>query len=152
MELVAKSYQNYEQISEVFQENGKDYINVKIPCDRCGGHGSSDHPSWRSNYHGICFKCHGIGYEIKSVRVYTEKEYAALEKASIRRKELMEEKRVAEIDNVNNSYKEACGFKYGFITAVLGDTYPIKDELKDAGAKYSRVLNGISKEILEISL
>ena len=68
MELVAKSYQNYPQIGEVFLKNGKSYIAIKESCDRCGGNGYSNHPSWAQNNNGKCFKCNGLGYVIEEVR------------------------------------------------------------------------------------
>ena len=76
---------------------------------------------------------------IEEVRTYTQKEYEALEKASIKRKEKAEAERIANIETVNIKTKERLGFAEGFITAVLGNTYPIKDELKDAGARFSPI-------------
>lgn len=138
MNLVAKSYQKCEQVGDVFTKNSRNYIKIKESCDRCGGHGSSSYPSWAANNHGICFKCNGAGFTIKEVRVYSEKEYDTLEKNAMRIKNQKELERVESIPETNRKYKEKVGFKEGYITAVLGETYSIKEELKELGAKFSK--------------
>lgn len=139
MELVAKTYENYEQIGNVFTKNGKNYIQVKSTCDRCGGRGFSSHPSW--TYHadnGECFKCFGKGYVIEEVRTYSQKEYDAMLKTAAKAKEKKEELRLAKVDSVNAETKRKLGFEKGYVTIVLGNTFAIKDELKDAGARFNR--------------
>lgn len=138
MNLVAKSYQNCEQIGDVYSKDKRLYIKIKESCDRCGGHGSSSYPSWAANRNGICFKCNGDGYITKEVRVYSEKEYETLERNSERIKNQKEIERVANIPEINRKYKEKSGFKMGYITAVLGNTYSIKEELKELGAKFNK--------------
>lgn len=138
--LVAKSYQNYKQIGEPFVENGKSYIKVDIPCDRCGGRGASDHPSWVVNG-SVCFKCHGAGKDIKTVRVYSEKEYERMENLKNLRAEKAEEERILKLEQKKKDLPKKLGFTQDengnyFILIVLGDTYTIKDILKEQGAKY----------------
>jgi hypothetical protein len=137
MELVAKTYANYEQIGDVFQKNGKNYIKVKSSCDRCGGRGFSNHPSWTAHAdNGECFKCFGKGYVIEEVRAYSQKEFDAMERAAKKKEDKKEADRIAKIDEVNANYKIKAGFEHGHIVAVVGNTFPIKDSLKEMGAKF----------------
>jgi len=137
--LVAKSYQGYEQLSDSFVENGKEYIKVKIPCDRCGGKGYSDNPAWVVNG-STCFKCHGKGREIKTVRVYNEKEYERMEALKALRAEKAEEERREKSLQKKRDLPKKLGFAgietEPHIYVVLGDTYSIKDTLKELGARY----------------
>lgn len=45
----------------------------------------------------------------------------------------------AAVEVAKQSQKEAFGFNDGFITIIKGDSYPYKDYLKAAGAKYSKL-------------
>ncbi len=84
--MLAKSYRGAE-ILKKFEKGGKPYAQIKVKCDRCvkgifpagveNGH-IKPHP----NAGGICFKCGGLGYEIKEARLYTEKELETKEKAN----------------------------------------------------------------------
>lgn len=138
MALVAKSYQNYEQIGDIFNENGKQYIKVKSKCDRCGGLGYGQHYSWAVNSNGICYKCNGAGYITDTVRVYSDAEYARMEKASEVKKSKKEVEHDAKVRVQNQAYKEKNGFENGYIMVVLGETYSIKEILKDYGARFSK--------------
>lgn len=134
--LVAKSYQNCEQIGEVFEKDGKNHIKVKETCGRCIGTGYFQ--AFSHVQGGVCFKCGGSGYIINTVRAYSETEYATIERAAEKRKAKKEEERIAGINEANVHYQNKKGFYNGYIMAVLGDTYPIKEELKELGAKYSK--------------
>ena len=65
----------------------------------------------------------------KQVRWYSDKEYARM---------------YGETPNHDNdpfykTQKEVLGFKEGYITIFKGNTYEVKDELKSAGARYTRL-------------
>lgn len=139
---VAPSYQSdRNKISGDVFFNSKGKLSVKLiaPCSRCSGTGIF-------HIYGTCFKCNGGGTETVIVRAYTEKEYAALQKAAAKRAEAKEEKEKARIDDaIANAdiYKAKIAKKLGFGSdlcaySVYGDdTFVIKDRLKEMGARFS---------------
>lgn len=142
--FVAKSYQNGEILDAEPYKNskGKMVVRVKMPCDRCGATGNF---SYNTLYGTTCFKCQGAKYVINEVRAYTEKEYANMEKANERAKERKIEAKLAkEKDLMDNaaSYKLEVAKKLGFNSegkmyiVCGGDTYAIKDRLKELGARF----------------
>lgn len=148
--FVSKSYQSAERINKPFEKNGKLYQTVKIQCDRCSngifavgvenGH-IKPHPV----ANGICFKCGGTGFLTKEIRLYTEKEYKQKETAETRRKEKkaaeLEAKMKAEYSTKKAEWMEKNGFSAEGVTYIItGDSYSIKEELKDAGWKFDSVL------------
>lgn len=132
---VAKSYENMEIISEPFLKEGRKYVRVKGACSRCGGSG---HYAYNPMDGTRCFRCLGSGKEVHEVRWYTDKERAMLDKAAEHRAEA-KAKRAQEREKYKNG-AEGNGFTDGFVIAILGNTYEIKDELKEAGATYTRGL------------
>ena len=151
--MVAPSYK-YAEIVKIDEEAHKAYIKEK--CDRCCGHGIV--ASRIENGHivpipvdgGICYKCGGSGVISKWVKAYTEKEYERYlrtqERARERKKE-KEEARLQELkDNSEVNKKNLLG-KWGYnvesptIYLVIGNTYEIKDELKERGGRYNPALN-----------
>ena len=108
MALVAKVYQEYEQVGAAYtKEDGKNYIDVVTEDG-----------------------------EIKAVRMYTIEQYNFLLGMQYQRDKIAEERRkVAE--SYNEERKINAGFKEGYIVAVLGDTYTHRKKLKDQGAKFS---------------
>lgn len=141
--FLADSYKDAEIISEPFENaKGKMYVKIKMPCDRCGATGNF---SYNTLYGTTCFKCQGAKYVVDNVRAYTEKEYnqmtAAKEKAKERK---AAEKAAKEKDLIDNAetYKLEVAKKLGFnsegkIYVVCGgDTYTIKDRLKELGARF----------------
>lgn len=103
---VAKSYQKYEIICEPFIDNGRTYVNIKKD-------GS-----------------------LKTVRWYTDKEYATMYKlpknggASL---EIASSKPPAPV------VKDILGFKNGFITLITGPTENWEEYLNMSNARYNRV-------------
>lgn len=133
---VAKSYQSYEKLGEPFEKNGKLYIKVKDICDRCGGTGRLNHFGHIDG--GMCYKCRGGGWWSQDVRAYSQKEYEALE----RRNQRAAEKKAQELEerkkNAQAKWYEANGFNKDGITYMLvGNTFSIKDELKEKGWKFN---------------
>lgn len=131
---VAKSYERMEVITEPFLKNGRKYVRVKGKCDRCGGSGIW---AW-GPYGGTCFKCQGSGNDIQEVRWYTDKERAAQDRQAEKRAEARVQRQLEYDTKVQGA--EYNGFTDGFVIAILGNTYEIKDELKEAGATYTRGL------------
>ena len=145
---VAKSYENWEQYGDPFDKNGRLYVTVKAPCPRCSGKGiiiarvenGRQIPVQPDS--GICYQCGGRKYLQKEVRAYTESEYNSMEKSQKKAKEKREAKREAEMkanfENNKAKWLEKNGFSAeGETYIITGDSYSIKNELKDAGWYYS---------------
>lgn len=153
--FVAPSYaKNSTQIGKAYEENGKMYIKIKMPCPRCGATG---HYSYNPMDGTRCFKCNGSKYIIQEVRAYTEKEYTRMQAANERARAKREaEKEAKARDLVENAakYKHEVALKLGFgedekAYLVYGDdTFAIKDKLKELGARFDPTLKWFfSKEV-----
>ena len=149
--MVAKSYANWEKIGEPFEKNGKPYQKVKEKCDRCMKgvfvcRVENGQPVPHPAYGGVCLKCGGRGYFIKEVRLYTEKELESMERANERARQKKAEEREAKMkaEFAGNRIKwlDENGFNADEVTYVYAgaDSYQIKDELKDAGFRFSSTL------------
>jgi len=147
--MTAKSYANAERLKE-YEKNGKMYAKVKIPCDRCingvyviGVENGQLKP--HPNYGGVCLKCGGVGYEIKEVRLYTEAELATMERNAERARQKKDEeykrKMQEEFADNEREWKMQHGWSEDGISYVVsGNSYSIKDELKQNGFIYDPVL------------
>lgn len=153
--FVAPSYaKNSTQIGKAYEENGKMYIKIKMPCPRCG---ATSHYSYNPMDGTRCFKCNGSKYIIQEVRAYTEKEYTRMQAANERARAKREaEKEAKARDLVENAakYKHEVALKLGFgedekAYLVYGDdTFAIKDKLKELGARFDPTLKWFfSKEV-----
>lgn len=148
--FTADSYKGYERIGQPFDKNGKVYSTVRIKCDRCtkGVYVSRvengmiiPHPA----YGGVCLKCNGKGYIQKDVRLYTEAEYnkmTAINEANRLKREAEKEAKIKqEYDKKQKEWLEKEEFNEDKKTYIVcGNTYSIKEELKNAGFKYSPIL------------
>lgn len=144
----ADSYKNAKWICEPYEINGKMYVNIEKECDRCvkgvyavgveNGH-IKPHPA----FNGVCLKCGGTGVLRKDkVRLYTEEEYERNKRNQERARQRREEEREVEMLKAaavkKEKWLETNGFNENEETyIVFGDSYSIKDELKDAGWKFS---------------
>lgn len=153
--FVAPSYAgNSTQIGKAYEENGKMYIKIKMPCPRCGATG---HYSYNPMDGDVCYECMGKKFVTKTVRAYTEKEYNRMQAANERARAKREAEREAKardlVDNANK-YKHEVALKLGFgedekAYLVYGDdTFAIKDRLKELGARFDPTLKWFfSKEV-----
>lgn len=132
---VAKSFERMEIVSEPFSDSkGKMWVRVRDNCDRCGGTGI-----WHwGPYGGTCFKCQGAGKVSQEVRWYSDEERACMDARNEAHAEEMRQKREAEI--LRKQGAEYNGFQNGYVIVVYGDTYSVKEELKEAGAHFNRAL------------
>ena len=146
--VTADTYKNWEWECDPYEKNGKLYVNLKTKCDRCtngiyavgveNGH-IKPHPA----YGGVCLKCGGTGVMYKAgVRLYTpeqyekSKEYA--EKARLKREVKREESMIKSAADRKAKWLEKNGFDEDGVTYIIfGDSYSIKDELKEAGWIFS---------------
>lgn len=116
-------------------KNGTKYY-ADYKCPRCGGQGGRD--EWL--FTGFtCYKCGGTGTVDKPI-IYKEytPEYAA--KLQARREKLAEKRRaerMAKAEELNANFFKDLGFSAdGKAWVVVGNTYEIKDALKENGARY----------------
>lgn len=128
-----------ERYLERTDKNGTEYWVVTESCLKCGGSGYIH--CYGHIQGGICFECGGSG-----TNTYTEKkmlpEYEA--KLIARRAARAEKKKqemMAKADEANQEFLQKQGFDtLGRTYVVLGNTYAIKDELKEKGAKWCNLI------------
>lgn len=134
--VTAKSYECFPIIKE-FEKNGKMYGIIRCSCPRCSGTGRVNIPVEQ----GICFKCRGTKFYTEEVRLYTKEERAKLDAQAERRKEQKDAEMRSKAASKLASWKTKSGFSAEDITYVpIGDTYAIKDELKEEGFIYDPVI------------
>lgn len=147
---VAPSYK-FAKIVAIDEEARKAHIEEK--CDRCGGTGMIVARVENGKMipipvdGGVCYKCNGAGIVSKWVKAYTEEEMekylTSRERAKQKRMEKAEKARQEKLDN-SQKYQEELLAKWGYdVENPLiwlvggGNTYEIKDQLKELGCKYS---------------
>lgn len=151
--MVAPSYKN-AKIIKVNGDTKKAYI--EETCDRCFGRGIVASRVENGRIipipvdGGVCYKCGGTGKISKWVKAYTEVEYERYVKTQERAKEKRVEKEKARIqslkDNSEENKKELLA-KWNFdvedpaVYLVTGNTFDIKDELKERGGRFNPALN-----------
>lgn len=116
-------------------KNGTKYW-ADYTCQRCGGAGGSD--KWALTG-WTCYECGGSGESSKPTtwKEYTPEYQAKLDERRRKRDEARREKNIAEFESkLPELYKQRGADEQGNIFVVLGNTYPIKDELKSKGAKF----------------
>lgn len=135
--FTADKYVSWTRDGEPFDKNDKLYTKVSTPCPRCGGSGM---------YHGmprlgVCYKCGGSGRLIREARLYTAKERDQMERQKARAAERREIERKNFLAVAKEKWLEKNGFTAtGKTFMALGDTFNIKDSLKEAGFKYNDIL------------
>lgn len=170
--FVADSYKNYDRIGQPYDKNGKLYTKIRTSCPRCGGTGyyaigvENGQLKLHPAYNGVCLQCDTKGYIEKEVRLYTDKEFEALEKATKKLADKInadrEEKMHREYAEKRAKWLQSNGFGENETTYVyaLPDSYDIKDQLKEAGFQFNNsllwhaavILEGYEDKIVEIPL
>ena len=168
--LVADTYQSMTQVGEPFEKNGKDYIIVREPCPKCGGKGTISH--YFHIDHGVCFTCHSknklclknctkkcqfCNNEINMLNIKIQnllnrqKELERMNKAKEKRREKAQAEREARIAKAQAEWPRKNGFDNLGNTWIFvkGDTYAIKDSLKENGYKFNKILGWHGAECLE---
>lgn len=106
-------------------------------CPRCGGVGGND--AWA--YTGwTCYSCGGTGRREKAevIKEYTPEYRAKLDAQREKREEKKRNEIMAKAVELNEEFFDRQGIsREGFFWVVLGNTYEIKDELREAGATYN---------------
>lgn len=110
-------------------------------CPRCGGLGGGD--QWA--YTGwTCYECGGTGESHKPqiIKKYTPEYEAKLEAQRAKRAEKKRLEAIAEFKSNLPKLIMDKGFNEdGKVYVAVGDTYNIKDQLREAGAKWKSALN-----------
>lgn len=143
---VADSYDNYKPYGEPIEENGKLYQTMFTTCSRCGGTGWTPLPNY------TCFRCNGNKYETQKVRLYDAKEYNTYKKQS----EAAAAKRKQQAELRHQKMKAEFKIKHGFndndfTYLYYGDTYSIKDMLKENGAVFDYILGWHSPQQIDLT-
>ena len=153
--FTAKKYENWKKVGEPFtNEKGKLCTRIIDTCPRCGGSGIIAARVENGRIipipvdGGICYQCGGSGKISDVVRLYTQKEREALDRATERRHEQAEQEReenkkkmIAEAGEKAAQWRTKNGIsEEGYTYVITGDSYSIKDELKIAGWVYSPAL------------
>lgn len=169
---VAKSYVGYEyDETKAYEKNGKMYVSARCKCDRCTKgvyvtRVENGQPIPHPAFGGVCLKCGGSGFITKEVRLYTDKEFEQMEKASAKaaekREAAREQKMKAEYANKRAKWLEENCFNENLTTFVYfpADSFEVKDSLKDAGFRFSKILlwhianipEGYEDKVVEINL
>lgn len=143
---VAKSYSNYEyDETKAYEKGGKLYVHAICKCDRCtkgifavGVENGKIKPHPYAG--GVCFKCGGTGVIHKEIRLYTEREYNAMQRAKDRAREKKDAEMRVDAERKQAEWLRRNGFNAeGYTYIVKGETYSIKDKLKDDGFKFDPV-------------
>ena len=149
---VANSYVGYEyDETKAYEKNGKMYVSARCKCDRCTKgvyvtRVENGQPIPHPAFGGVCLKCGGSGFITKEVRLYTDKEFEQMEKASIKaaekREAAREQKMKAEYANKRAKWLEENCFNENGVTWIYAkaDSYEKKDILKQLGMKFSKNL------------
>ena len=169
---LAKSYENYNfDETKAYNKGGKLYVHATCKCDRCTKgvyvcRVENGYPVPHPNAGGVCFKCGGTGFITKECRLYTDKEFEQMEKANIKaaekREAAREQKMKAEYANKRAKWLEENCFNENLTTFVYfpSDSFEVKDSLKDAGFRFSKILlwhianipEGYEDKVVEITL
>ena len=147
--MVAPSYAN-ATIVKVNEDERKALI--KETCDKCGGTGIY---AW----FGTCYRCNGAGYLSKWVKAYTPEEYDKYIATQERAKERKAEKKAAEklaLESASEDNKRIFLAENGFdvknplVWLILGDTYAIKDTLKEMGCRFKPELGWYASHPIDV--
>ena len=155
--FVADSYKGYELIGKPFEKSGKMYSKARTNCDRCvkGVYISRIENGQlipHQNANGVCFACCGTGYFTKEIRLYTEKEKAAADRAKQRAAERKVEEKLQAAAKKKEEWLKKNGFtSEGFTAVYIGaNSFDVKNELKEAGWKYSPIFGWRSADVSAI--
>ena len=118
--------------------NGTRYFEGMVSCDRCGGQGVAD--AWA--YTGYkCYKCGGSGKQFSKWKVYTPEYEKKLAEQRQKRAEKKYQEQLTKVPQLKAEWLENHGFNAeGKTYAFLGNTYEIKEQIKELGGKFDTVI------------
>lgn len=116
-------------------KNGTKYIHHVYPCLKCNGSGLL---SWTDYANGVCFDCNGSGINEEIIKEYTPEHEAKLKKAREKREAKARKKMLAELEDKNQEFLKNNGFdQEGNTWIILGNTYSIREQLKELGCSFN---------------
>ena len=128
-------------------KNGSKHWEGIIDCPKCGGVGLVVHhmenglPSYNWTDGGVCWKCSGSGKVVSKWIERTPEYEAKLAEKRKAKADAKEADQKAHADEANAAFFQKQGFNAdGKTWVVLGNTFEMKDQLKDAGCKYTGIL------------
>lgn len=127
--------------------NGTQYF-MDDTCPRCGGAGGSD--AWK--YTGFtCYECGGSGHSRpRVIKVYTPEYEQKLRDRRMRAQEKKDAKLREEAPAKNREFFARYGLSEdGKAWAILGDTFAVKDALKELGCRFRAGLGWYSSAPLD---
>ena len=132
---VAPTYQDWKIVSI---DEAERKAHVATECWKCNGSGIYAP-------FGTCFACQGSGYAHKTVKIYTPDEYNryVAEQEKAREKKIANAKEaIAEKERNSEKNKRELLDRWGFeeepfVYLILGNTYEIKDIIKERGGRYN---------------
>lgn len=129
-------------------KNGTKYYH-NYTCRRCGGAGGAD--QWKATG-WTCYECGGSGVASSPevIKVYTPEYEAVLAERRAKRAEKKSAERRAKAEELNAKFLADHGFSPdGKIYAVLGNTFPVKDTLKELGCRWTNPFGWTSSQPLD---
>lgn len=120
-------------------KNGTKYYHCTGSCGKCGGRGIIDY--YIPINGGDCFDCGGSGILHWEEKEYTPEYEAKLEERRKKREEKRIAKHEAELPEIRQKWFKKNGFNSeGKTYLFLGNTFEIKEQIKEVGGKFDRLL------------
>lgn len=127
--------------------NGSKHYEGMVTCPKCGGVGLIAHhvengqPSWNWTDGGVCWKCGGSGKVLDKWIERTPEYEAKLEARRQKKTDERKAKHDAEIAEIRRQWLVKNGWtEDGFTFLFLGNTFEIKDTIKELGGKFDGIL------------
>lgn len=128
-------------------KNGSKYYEGIANCPKCGGSGLIVHhmengqPSYQWTDGGVCWKCLGSGKVLEKWIERTPEYEAKLAARRLAKQKAKMEELKASADAKNSEFFQKQGFNAeGKTYVVLGNTFEVKDQLKQLGCKFGNIL------------
>lgn len=116
-------------------KNGTQYFGVTCSCGKCRGTGIVD--CYVPVNGGVCFDCEGSGIVHYIEKIMTPEYQEKLREQRAKRQAKKDAQRKAQAAELNKIFFEKQGFNsQGKTFAFIGDTYEIKNELKEMGSRW----------------
>lgn len=156
-----KEETNMKKLIKV-DHNGTKFYEELIPCPRCSTGSQSNGIYYTGVCNGelipshvnagICFQCNGSGVFLEKTKEYTPEHEAELQRAREKREEKRRAEARAKAQERNLAWLRKEGFSdEGCIWIILGDSYSIREQLKEQGCRFNGLLGWhSSKELPEI--
>lgn len=127
--------------------NGSKHYEGHVECPKCGGSGMIVHhiengvPSYNWTDGGVCWKCGGEGKIISKWIERTPEYQAKLDAKRKARQEQKQKEHEEKIDGIRKEWLTKNGWtEDGFTFLFLGNTFEVKDTIKELGGRFNRLV------------